>query len=317
MPTNTASPVSKPIDALGGVFAAAITPMNADLSVNEGALVSHSRWLLENGCDGLAILGTTGEANSFSVAERMNVVDHLVRDGVPGSKLMPGTGCCSIPDTVTLTRHAVENGAAGVLMLPPFYYKGVSDDGLFAAYSEVIERVGDDRLRVYLYHFPQMSATPISYDLIERLLARYPGIVAGMKDSSGDYANMSGAAKNFRGFGVLTGADNFLLPLLRDGGVGCITAVSNIACNLAQDVYRAWKSEDTASMEAAQARLDAVHGALDGYPLFAGLKDILARLHKDESWRYVRPPLVALSGDQSDQLADRLAKTGHVIPPVS
>ncbi len=299
---------------VGGVFAAALTPLNADLSVNGKALVDHCRWLLENGCDGLAVLGTTGEANSFSVEERIGIVDTLIEGGVPGRVLIPGTGCCSIPDTVALSRHAVENGAAGVLMLPPFYYKGVGDDGLFAAYSEVIERVGDARLRVYLYHFPQMSATPISYGLIERLLARYPGTIAGMKDSSGDYANMSGAAKRFPGFGVFSGSDEFLSPLLRDGGIGCITAVANIAGNRAAEIYAAWGSGDAAAMDAAQEKLSAVRRVVAAYPLSAALKDIVARHRGDAAWRTVRPPLVALDDRHSAELAERLGATGHRLP---
>lgn len=301
----------------GGVFAAVLTPLNPDLSVNATRMVDHCRWLLKNGCHGLAVLGTTGEANSFSVDERMAIIDALIDGGIAGGTLMPGTGCCSIPDTVALTRHAVENGASRVLMLPPFYYKGVSDDGLFAAYSEVIDRVGDSRLKIYLYHFPQMSSVPISYGLIERLLARYPDVIAGMKDSSGDYDNMAGAAKRFPGFGVLTGSDEFLAPLLRDGGTGCITAVANIASGLARDVYTAWESGDAAVMDRAQRDLNAVQKAVYAYPLFAGLKDIMARHVGDRAWRTVRPPLVALDDNQSAGLADRLAATSYTLPPLA
>jgi len=301
----------------GGVFAAVLTPLNPDLSINMTRMVDHCRWLLKNGCHGLAVLGTTGEANSFSVDERMAIVDALIDGGIARSVLMPGTGCCSIPDTVALTRHAVENGAARVLMLPPFYYKGVSDDGLFAAYSEVIDRVGDSRLRIYLYHIPQMSSAPISYDLIERLLARYPDVIAGMKDSSGDYDNMAGAAKRFPGFGVLTGSDEFLAPLLQDGGIGCITAVANIASAFARNVYTAWESGDTAAMDRAQADLNAVQDAVYAYPLFAGLKDIMARHSGDRAWRTVRPPLVALGDSQSAALADDLAAVPYTLPPIA
>ena len=313
MSSNTSSSDS----VLGGVFAAVLTPLNPDLSINATRMVEHCRWLLKNGCHGLAVLGTTGEANSFSVDERMAIIDTLVDGGIAGSTLMPGTGCCSIPDTVALTRHAVDNGANRVLMLPPFYYKGVSDDGLFAAYSEVIDRVGDSRLKIYLYHFPQMSSVPISYDLIERLLTRYPDVIAGMKDSSGDYANMAGAAKRFPGFGVLTGSDEFLAPLLRDGGIGCITAVANIASALARDVYAAWVSGDGAGMDRAQADLNAVQDAVYAYPLFAGLKDIMARHSGDKAWRTVRPPLVALDDSQSAGLTERLAATSYTLPPIA
>ncbi len=300
---------------LKGVFAAALTPLKNDLSVDQEKLVSHCRWLLDNGCDGLAVLGTTGEANSFSLAERIGILETLAAAGISGSKLMPGTGSCSIPETVALTRRAVELGAAGVLMLPPFYYKGVSDEGLFAAYSEVIERVGDDRLKVYLYHFPQMSAVPISYDLIERLLRRYPDTIAGMKDSSGVFDNMAGAAQKFPGFGVFSGGDDFLLPLLEKGGVGCITAVCNIACSLSAKLYRAWQENDGAA-EGLQKDLIKVRQAVSTYPYSAGLKTLLAHYSGDEDWPTVRPPLVTLDENQRADLIKLVAATGYTPPPL-
>ena len=209
---------------LKGVYTAALTPLTADLGPDLDLLAGHGRWLLDNGCDGLAVLGTTGEANSFSLDERLLILDGLAEAGIPGEKLMPGTGACALPDAIELTRKALDIGAAGVLMLPPFYYKNPSDEGLFAAYSEIIQKVGDDRLRVFLYHFPQMSGVPITYPLIDRLLKEYPETVIGMKDSSGDFDNMSGAAREFPGFAVFSGSDEFLLPLIEAGGAGCITA---------------------------------------------------------------------------------------------
>ncbi len=305
------------IETLKGVFAAALTPLKSDFSVDKQRLISHNKWLLENGCDGLAVLGTTGEANSFSVKERIEILETLDGAGIPGSCLMPGTGCCSIPDTVELTRRAVELGAGGVLMLPPFYYKNVSDEGLFAAYSEVIEQVGDSRLNVYLYHFPQMSAVPISYDLIERLLKRYPGTIAGMKDSSGVFDNMAGAAETFPGFGVFCGGDDFLFPLLQRGGVGCITAVCNIACHYSAKIYKAWQDGDTAVAENLQSQLIEIRKAAQTYPYSAGLKTAMARFTGDESWRAVRPPLVTLSESDSANLVSLLEAAGHTPPPMA
>ena len=297
-----------------GVFAAALTPLTADLAPDIARLAGHCRWLLGHGCDGLAVLGTTGEANSFSVDERLRILDGLAEAGIPGPALMPGTGCCAVPDTVRLTRRAVELGAAGVLVLPPFYYKNVSDDGLFAAYSEVIEGVGDDRLKVYLYHFPQMSAAPISYALIERLLDRYPDTVAGMKDSSGDVDNMCGAARAFPGFSVFSGSDELMLPLLEAGGAGCITAVSNVASALAARVYAGWR--DGADIEADNALLVAVRQAIVRYPLSAALKEIMARLTGDDDWRRVRPPLVTMEDGDAAALIGALDDTGYVPPPI-
>ena len=166
---------------LSGVLAPVVTPFKRDLSPDAARYVGHCKWLLANGCRGLAVFGTNSEANSLSVDERMTLLETLVQGGVPAEKLMPGTGTCALTDSVRLTAHAVSLGCAGVLMLPPFYYKGVSDDGLFRSFAEVIERVADSRLRLYLYHIPPVSQVPITLALIERLLARYPGTVAGVR----------------------------------------------------------------------------------------------------------------------------------------
>jgi 4-hydroxy-tetrahydrodipicolinate synthase len=297
-----------------GVFAAALTPLKNDLSVDSERLVSHCNWLLKNGCNGLAVMGTTGEANSFSVSERIGILETLNDGGIPGNALMPGTGCCSFPDTVELTRRAVELGAGGVLMLPPFYYKGVSDDGLFASYSEVIERISDVRLKVYLYHFPQISAVQISFNLIERLLMRYPNTIVGMKDSSGDFENMSRVAQKFPGFGVFSGADDFLLPLLKNGGVGCITAVCNIASNLSARIYKAWQDGD-ASAEYMQGQLIKIRIAAQNFPYSAGLKTALAYFSGLDTWSPVRPPLVALDDNQMTELIKLLEAVGYTPPP--
>ena len=298
---------------LSGVFAAVLTPQTADGSADLEGLVRHCRWLLENGCDGLAVLGTTGEANSFSVAERIAIMEALVEAGIHGSTLLPGTGCCAVPDTVALTKRAVDLGAAGVIVLPPFYYKGVDDDGLVAAFSEVIEGVGDGRLRLYLYNFPRMSGVPIPFAVIERLLKRYPDTLAGMKDSSGDLDNMVGAAKAFPGFEVFSGADDLFYPLLKAGGVGCITACCNIAGALLVELYAGWKE---AGAEALHEKASAVRKACASYPLVPALKEAMARHTGDDGWRAMRPPLTALSDSDARELGDKLAATGLVVPPV-
>lgn len=302
--------------AAPGVFAAALTPLHEDLSPDHGLFARHCRWLLDNGCDGLSILGTTGEANSFSREERIEILDRLVAAGVPAGRLLPGTGCCAIPDTVALSRHATNHGVAGVLVLPPFYYKGVSDDGLFASFSEVIERVGDGRLRLYLYHFPQMTAVPIAHRLIERLLRRYPGIIAGMKDSSGDLAGMVATSRAFPGFRVLAGSDDCLLGLLREGGAGCITAVCNVAAFLAAKVLKAHAAGDGAAAQAAQAKLEAVRAAVSAHPLSAALKEIMAGHSGIETWRMIRPPLVRLTTAEAAALASALDRLAFSPPPV-
>ena len=287
--------MSKP----GGVWVAALTPMNADLSPDTQKFVQHCQWLLDQGANGLAVLGTTGEANSFSVAEKRKLLDAVAEGGIGGDKLLPGTGSCAIPDTVEMTKHALGHGAAGVVMLPPFYYKNVSDDGLFAAYSEVIQRVGDDKLKIYFYHFPQMSATPISHDLIERLLKAYPNTIAGIKDSSGNLDNMLEMCRRFPGFGVFAGSEQFLLPVLRAGGVGCISATANATIGMCVEVL---KNKDSANVDALQEELTAQRLAIQSQVLIPALKAIAARHTGDKGWLQPRPPVVQLSAAEEAAL---------------
>lgn len=294
----------------GGVLAAVLTPVKADLAPDHAAWIAHCRWLLAEGCDGLAVLGTTSEANSFSLAERLAMLEAIGAAGVPGAQLIPGTGCCAIPDTVALTKKAMEIGAAGVLMLPPFYYKPVTDDGLFAAYSEVIQRVGDAKLKVYLYHIPQNSGVPITHGLIARLVAAYPDTVVGIKDSAGDFANMEAMCRSFPGFRVFSGSDAFLLPLLRAGGAGAITACNNVAAAVSARVYADWRNERGA---AAQDQLGAIRRIIQGFPLIAALKEIVARATGDAGWRRQRPPLEPLTREQADALMAKLGSVGFVM----
>src|SRR5258708_35062025 len=174
---------------LSGVLAPVVTPFKRALSPALQRTVRHDKWLRANGCRGLAVCGTNSEANWLSVDERMVLLETLIQEGVPATALMPGTGCCALTDSVRLTAHATALGCSGVLMLPPLYYKGVSDEGLYRNFAEVIERVGDARLQVYLYHIPPVSQVPITLPLIERLLKNFPRIVAGVKDSFGDWDN--------------------------------------------------------------------------------------------------------------------------------
>lgn len=300
---------------LSGVFAAVLTPLAADGTPDAAALARHCRWLTAEGCDGLAVLGTTGEANSFSLDERLALLDGLAEAGIDGARLMPGTGCCAVADTVALSRRALEIGAGGVLVLPPFYYKNVRDEGLFAAYSEVVERVGDARLRVYLYHFPQMSGVPLSQALIARLVERYPETIVGMKDSSGDLANMTAAARAFPGFAVFAGSDDLLWPLLQAGGAGCITAVCNVASRLAADVLAAWRAGEAEAAAAAHGRLESVRHTIAAYPLAAALKAIMAHHTGDDGWRRLRPPLTPLGADEAERLFAALGDLGFAPPP--
>ena len=171
---------------INGVLSPVVTPFRKDLSPDTDRFVRHCKWLLGHGCSGLAVFGTNSEANSLSVEEKLELLDALVKGGVDPAQLMPGTGACALTDSVKMTAAAVKMGCGGVLMLPPFYYKGVSDEGLYRNFAEIIERVGDDRLRLYLYHIPPVSNVPITLNLIEMLLSKYPGIIAGAKEPKHD-----------------------------------------------------------------------------------------------------------------------------------
>jgi len=306
--TETHSPYS-------GVFAAVLTPQDANKDPDISRMTQHSQWLLANGCDGLAILGTTGEANSFGLKERIGIIEDLVAAGVPADRMMPGTGCCAIPDTVALTKAALDAGVKGVLMLPPFYYKNPSDDGLFAGFSEVIQRLGDDRLKIYIYHFPQMSAVPFSYDLIERFLKEYPETIVGMKDSSGDLENMAGAAEKFPGFAVFPGSDELLLPTLRRGGVGCITACANVVSAQAGALWQAWNAEgDGDTVAAMHEPLTAARNVITKYPLPPALKALMSRHTGDAGWLNLRPPLMELSEADKQALFAEFDGIGVTLP---
>ncbi len=298
---------------LSGVLAPVLTPFLPDLSPDPARLVAHCRWLLAHGCAGLAPFGTTSEANSLSVEERERLLDALVDGGIPPERLVPGTGCCALPDTVRLTAHAVRRGCAGVLVLPPFYYKGVSDDGLFRAFSQVIERVADDRLRVYLYHIPPVAQVSLGPALVERLLEAHPRAIAGMKDSSGDLANTRRMLELFahRGFDVFVGSERFLLDGMRGGGVGCITATGNVNAAAIDRLFRGW---DTPGAERLQDEVNALRGAVEKVPVIPALKAVLAHHAGDPGWEILRPPLVPLTPAQREGLLAELAGLGFELP---
>lgn len=286
-----------------GVFSAALTPLDADLAPDHAAFVAHAKHLLEQGCDGIAMLGTTGEANSFTVAERQALLEATVAGGIAPDRLLPGTGVAALPDTIALTRHALSLGVTTVVMLPPFYYKGVSEEGVFAAYAHVVERIGDARLRIVLYHIPPMSAVPIGFGVIERLRARYPGTFTGIKDSSGDLANMQALVAAFPGLAVLAGADPLMLPLLQAGGAGCITATSNLVASDLAFVFRHHADPARATaVEAAQARIVAARNRASRFPQIASLKLLLADRTGQPGWHRLRPPLLPLTQAEADAL---------------
>ena len=286
-----------------GVFSAALTPLDAELAPDHARFVEHCRYLLGEGCNGIAMLGTTGEANSFSVAERTALLEATIAGGIKPSQLLPGTGDAAITATIALTRHALSVGVDTVVMLPPFYYKNVSDEGIYDAYSEIVQRIGDARLRIVLYHYPQMSAQPISHALIEKLREAYPATFTGIKDSSADFANMTAMVERFPGFAVLGGADALMLPLLRKGGAGCITATSNVVARSLAYVFKHFgDSDDDPGLKAAQARIVRARELVTRFPQMASLKALTADRTGHAGWTRVRPPLESLPPEQEKEL---------------
>ena len=280
-----------------GILAPVLTPFDSQLNPDPGRFVSFCRKLLDDGCTGLVPFGTTSEANSLSVEERERLLDALLEGGVPAEKLIPGTGCAALPDTVRLSKKAARAGCAGVLVLPPFYYKNPSEEGLYRSFAQAIDKTGEGRLRVYLYHIPQVSQVGISLRLIERLLKAYPGVVTGIKDSSLDLENTRAMLRAFPGFEVFVGTEKFLLATLREGGAGCITAIANVN---APAISRAFRERT----EERQREIDAVRVVFEKLPLIAALKEAIARRSGDARWRAVRPPLVELSPDERATLKE-------------
>ena len=324
-----------------GVLAPVVTPFKADLSPDCERFIRHCRWLLSQNC-GLAAFGTNSEANSMAAEERMALLDALVAAGIDPARMMPGTGCCSITETVELTTHAVKHGCAGVLMLPPFYYKKVSEEGLYRYFSEVVQRVGDTRLKIYLYHIPPVAIVGITLKLVERLLKAYPNAIAGMKDSSGDWNNtktfLDAFAETARpartGFDVFVGSESFLLANMRNGGVGTISATANVNPAAIHKLYEkcsgvrrgerrgnrkalAAASASTTELDDQQARLNVVRDVFSNsrFPsMIAALKQAIALYGNDPKWTRMRPPLVELTTEQAESLAADLKAIGFAMP---
>jgi len=303
-----------PSQPFSGVLVPVLTPFTPSGEPDAGRFVSFCRWLLDQGAGGLAIFGTTSEANSMSPAERMELLDRLIEAGIPAQKLMPGTGACAMTDAAILVRHAAGHDCGGVLMLPPFYYKGVSDDGIFAFISGVIDKAESPALRLFLYHIPPMAVVGYSLDLVGRLIKAYPETVVGLKDSSGDWGNTAALLEGFPDFAVFPGSEVFLLDGLRKGAVGCITASGNVNVPGIKKVYDNWRGP---SAEALQAEITTLRKTLQAYPMVPALKRIVAHYHNDPNWAAVRPPLVPLSQAQSAALIADLGKLGFTLgePP--
>jgi 4-hydroxy-tetrahydrodipicolinate synthase len=290
-----------------GVLVPALTPFEPSLEPAAERFVGFCRWLLAEGANGLAVFGTTSEANSLGIDERQALLERLIASGIPADRLMPGTGLPSLADTVALTRHAVAAGCGGVLVLPPFYYKGVSDDGLFAFYAGVIERVADRRLQLYLYHIPQVTGVPLGLALVERLAAAYPDTVVGIKDSSGDWENTKAILRACPQLATFPSSESRLLEGLGLGAAGCISASANVNVRMIRALIDGWPGP---AAEALHGEVSAVRAALEKRPLIPALKGVFAVATGEPAWGVLRPPLAPMAREAVATLVDELRAAG-------
>lgn len=309
MPDPTSGSHSLKARLFYGVWSPALTPVDEDLAPDPQRFEKHTRWLLANGCHRVVVFGTTGEAPSFSVHERMRFLEGTLEAGIPSERLAVGTGCAALTDSVRLTRHAADRGCHTVLVLPPFYFKGPPEEGLYRSFAEIIERAGASELRVILYHFPKMSSVPITPGLLRRLRDAYPRQIVGLKDSSGNWKETATFLSEFPDLCIFPGSEEFLLRGLMEGGVGCISASANVNPRPIRAVLDAWLrgSDD---VEVLQEGINAVRLLLEAQPLIPALKHIVAHYRNDPGWRRLRPPLTPLHAAAGDELLSGLARTG-------
>jgi len=288
-----------------GVIAPVVTPFGEDGSPDADRFIEHCEWLLEDGCTALAPFGTTSEGNSIGIDEKMELLEELVDADIDPKKLMPGTGSCSVADAIIMTEHAMELGCGGVLMLPPFYYKNPSEEGLFRFFAEVIEEVGDDALKVYLYHIPPVAQVGFPLSLIARLRKEFPDTVIGLKDSSGDWSNTKAILDENPDFEVFPGSETFLLDGLRNGAAGCISATANVAAGRIRKVFDNWQGPDA---DALQADISALRKSIQSYPMIPVLKALIAHYRDDQAWAELRPPFTELPAEEVARAVEQLAR---------
>ncbi len=295
-------------NAVYGVWAPAVTPLNKDFTIDCAALLAHIEWLLHNGCHGVALFGTTGEAPSFSAQERIASLEYLLAHNVNPNNLIIGNGFCALTDTIEVTRHAVHSGCNTVLMIPPFYFKNLPVEGVAASYRHVFDEVNAPDLRVVLYHFPKLAMVVISHDLIRALMDSHGEMIAALKDSSGDWSGMQQYIEQFPTLSVLPGSEVFLLRALQIGGAGTITATANINPHGIRQVFDQWVITDEADEQ--QRSADEIRAVISKYPLAAALKAVHAEFRSNQSFSRVRPPLSELSPGEVSELTESLRQTG-------
>ncbi|MEO1019890.1 MAG: dihydrodipicolinate synthase family protein [Pseudomonadota bacterium] len=298
-----------------GIIAAVLTPVDHVGMINVERYCRHARWLLRHGCHGLGVFGSTSETQSFSVQERQAALEAYVGAELPPERMIVGVGCCARTDTMTLARHALDLGITKLIALPPFFYKGVSDEGIYRSFAEIVDGIADERLELYLYHFPQMSGVPIPHAVIDRLLSMYPSTLKGVKDSSGNWEHTRSLIEGFPSLSIYAGADQLLLDNLVAGGAGTFSAAANINAPASREVFDAFFADKMKDAEEGMKLVRQVRDVVSGFPPIPSLKYVIADGQKDDVWRVVRPPLVDLDSGSGERLLRDLEAVGFVYDP--
>ena len=295
--------------AQAGVYTASLTPLFDSFEPNIPALIRHAQWLLEEGSDGVALLGSTGEANSMTVEQRLSIIEQSALE-LPPDRLMMGTGSCALQDAVRLTQASVNAGVFSVLVLPPFYYKTQSEESVLSFFTLLVEAVGNPNLRIIFYNFPKLSGYNFSIKILQELKLRFGKIAAGIKDSSGDWKNMLGVVQNFPDMMVYTGTETLLLDILREGGAGSITATANLIAPECQHVFQAWKNSRLEAANTAQKHLTALRIVFESYSFVSELKSLLATQTNSGEWDHMLPPFAQLPYEQVEEITEQIKVLG-------
>jgi len=287
---------------LPSICAAIVTPITSSFDVDIPKLAAHAKGVLDNGCDGVVLFGTTGEAASFGLAQRQATLNGLIKHGVPATKIIVGTGCCSFADTALLSRHALGHGCAAVLVHPPYFFRPAEDAGVYRFFAGLADTLGEAARDILFYHFPEMTGAPISHNVIADLLEAYPSVFAGIKDSTGVIEHTLSLVQQFPTLKVYSGDDDLLWPVLTAGGHGVITATANLTPHLLAEVKSGWHDNTQAAQNAQTVLAGLWNKTLLSYPVSEAVKEIIAHLTQDGSWRNLAPPLSRLSMKQRTQL---------------
>ena len=298
--------MNSPIKA---IYAASLTPLTKSLEPNIPELINHVKWLLKSGSNGVALLGSTGEANSMTIEQRLKIIQKSAKQ-LPQEKLMIGTGSCAIRDSIKLTRASVDAGVYTVLVLPPFYYKPLSDESILRYFSELVSCIEEPKLRIIFYNFPKLSGYNFSINILKKLKQEFGKIASGIKDSSSEWENIISLVQNIKDFKVYAGTETFLLDTLNIGGAGCISASVNLTSIECQKVFQAWNMQEKDSAKEAQKKLSKLRKILEIHPFIPGLKGLFYNHTNLDTWKNMLPPFFPLLSNQIDSLELKLKEFG-------